>query len=286
MSVYGMFSTLRTQVYTLHALQSFFEHTPWNKGDHFLLIDNDASVDSALGKAFPEIEILRREKPVSFAENANTVLEHARERNTDAFLLNNDIIFTADWSEPLIAAGDVIACPLSNQQIQYENKGWKLEPAMDLRESLGHEQQLQRIVKDHAAQVDGFKSMLSLPFFCVRIPQAAYEAIGDFDPGFGPGGGEDRDYALRAALKDIPVGFALQSFVLHFQGKSTWRGSETPEMQRARESVYLNHFQSKWGQKLLELVILKNEEILQTDPQLPELLKNDQVKDFVRLLIS
>src|SRR5262249_43977992 len=80
------------------------------------------------------------------------------------------------------------------------------------------------------------------------------QEVGELDERFGAGGGEDWDYCLRCQAAGVPVQYALDSYVLHFMGKSTWRGAETPAQSRAREEMYLQAFREQWGRRLLEAV--------------------------------
>jgi hypothetical protein len=50
----------------------------------------------------------------------------------------------------------------------------------------------------------------------------------------------------------------VNSYLLHFQGKSTWRGAETAEQTAARDRFYLERFRQKWGGALFDLLILND----------------------------
>jgi GT2 family glycosyltransferase len=94
-----------------------------------------------------------------------------------------------------------------------------------------------------------------MPFYCFRLPRRVYATIGRFDEGFGRGGGEDVDYRVRAYLAGFETYLALESYILHFQGKSTWQGGETTPEQRARELEYRTHFRRKWGDELAAIFL-------------------------------
>ena len=249
-TVFGMVTTAASRHYTPLALRSFFAHTPLSEGDRFVLIDNDADFELPADVPADRITLIRPETPQGFAANGNLLLREARAHGADLFFMNNDLVFTRGWLEPLLADRAALFSPMSNAQVTGSAGRFTLQPFMDLEDYTGHEAAVDAIAEQLRASSSGYRMTPSVAFFCIRIPRAVYEAVGDFDEGFGRGGGEDRDYAARAWLAGIPQEFALQSFVLHFQGKSTWRGAETPEQQQARDAQYTQAFQKKWGAAL------------------------------------
>jgi len=48
---------------------------------------------------------------------------------------------------------------------------------------------------------------------------------------------------------------AMHSFILHFQGKSTWDGQETSEEEVIRRNNYINYSIEKWGEDITEIFI-------------------------------
>jgi GT2 family glycosyltransferase len=103
----------------------------------------------------------------------------------------------------------------------------------------------------------GQKKSLILPFFCVKIPYAVYSRVGPMDENFGRGSAEDSDYCLRAWLAGFEVRHALQSYVLHFGGKSSWAG-ETKRESEERMKKFRELFEKKWGAALADLVLNEN----------------------------
>ncbi len=255
MTVFGMVTTSKSSQYTLPSLRSFFRHTPLTAQDRVLLIDNDA--DYELIQPFDRLEVVRNEKPRGFAENVNTLLRHAAAAGADMVFLSNDVIYSPNWLPPLRESERAILIPLCNQYKLYSYNGFSLAPAMNLEEYLGHEDDFIAIVNAHNADF-GSRKLLDHPrisFFCFRIPRPVYSALGLFDEGFGRGGGEDADYRIRAHLAGFDVQMAAASYLLHFAGKSTWRGGESLEERRAREVAYLSHFYNKWGPDLAQIFL-------------------------------
>jgi GT2 family glycosyltransferase len=284
MNFFGMVTTRASRDYTGHALRSFFETTELRDGDVVLLIDNDGSYDSEPKQA--RLCVLKNAAPLSFAANVNQALRMAREQGADLFFLNNDLIFTPGWLEPLLRAEETVLSPVSNFQYRYQYGDFTCSPVIDLADYLGHEQALRQIVGAHRARERGYEMALGLPFFCVRIPYAVYSVVGELDEGFGTGGGEDYDYCLRCLRAGFGVAFALESYLLHFMGKSTWRGPETPEQRRQRVHQYLHAFRAKWGQPLLEMVAFHRLDAVFADPSLARAYQQGDYRWLIEQLVN
>ena len=268
MKVFGMVNTRDSAPYTPYALRSFFEHTPLEAGDRFFLIDNDHSCAENDYSKFSRLELIMNQQPLGFAENANQILRTAQESSADFFFLNNDIIFTPSWLEPLLSDRAAILSPLSNFNVPYKSETFECKRTMELSDFVGHEKDLAAICLQHKARLQGYKSVLTLPYFAVKIPHAVYSVVGEFDESFGRGGAEDNDYSIRAILAGFAIEYALPSYLLHFVGKSTWAGAETAEETARRDRNYLEKFEAKWGAPLSQLMIKNNLAVLDTAPEL------------------
>ncbi|MCB0331172.1 MAG: hypothetical protein KDD70_15995, partial [Bdellovibrionales bacterium] len=264
--VYGMVTTAASGEYTAAALDSFIESTELTQQDLFVLIVNDhhkVDVPQALQQS---CRVILHEHPRSFAENANICTAIARERSSDLYFLNNDLIFTPGWAEHLAVPMPVITLPVSNQEFPYEAEDFKLLPLMTLEDYAGKEVLFRRFVAAHQAQKKGYQIVLSPPFFCIRIPLEILIEVGDFDPTFGKGGAEDNDYAIRTYLKGFAILASRQAYLIHFGGKSTWAGAESAAETRARDEAYIFRFREKWGTKLATLVL--RSQLIKREPQL------------------
>ena len=138
--------------------------------------------------------------------------------------LNNDIIFTKNWFEPLKLDFKSISIPVSNQLFLYhtECKNLILKPTMNFKDFNENYDLLNKIVTKHKER---FKSQhqfqtLLMPFFVSKYHIKILCQIGSFDESFGKGGGEDIDYRIRCALKGYEVNFLSDSYLLHIHGKS------------------------------------------------------------------
>ncbi len=262
--VFGMISTDKSKEYTWPALQSFFAHTAFNASeDEIHLIDNDAgSLDAAaLQKEFPAVRFRSNAQPLGFAENMNSVLQSAEQKSADAYLLNNDLIFTDNWLGPLEPEHRCLLSPVSNANFAYANNGLQLSLTMTLNDFLGKESQLHSIVVHHRKAQQGFQITHSLPYFCVKIPHVVYKEVGFLDPLYSKAGFEDSDYSVRCWEKGIPQFYALQSFVLHFYGKSSWKADSgappvDPDPKIGRRGELL--FRKRWGEEMAEMFAVQN----------------------------
>ena len=285
-NLFGMVTTAASRHYTPLALRSFFTHTPLSEDDRFILIDNDADFELPADVPVDRITLVRPDAPQGFAANGNLLLREARARGADLFFMNNDLVFTRGWLEPLLVDRAALLSPMSNAQVTGTAGGFALQPFMDLADYTGNEAAVEAIAGRLRASSQGYRMTPSVAFFCIRIPQAVYEAVGGFDERFGKGGGEDRDYAARAWMAGIPQEFALQSFVLHFQGKSTWRGVETPEQQKTRDAQYTQAFQQKWGPALTYAFLGGDWNLFRTDASIAKKLDAGDYGAVVRRLKS
>jgi GT2 family glycosyltransferase len=277
-----MITTAASRHYTPVALRSFFTHTPLTADDRFVLIDNDGDFELPEDIPADRVTLFRPKSPQGFARNANVLLAYARTHQADLLLMNNDLVFTSGWLEPLLVSRRSLLSPVSNAQISARAATFTTRPAMDLDDYRGHEAALDAIARQIRENGSGYQQVASLAFFCIKIPRTVYEVVGDFDERFGKGGGEDRDYAVRAWIAGVPQEYARASYVLHFQGQSTWRGPETPAAQAQRDAQYTQAFRTKWGAALTYAFIGGDWNLFRTDRALAELLDKGDFTSLVR----
>lgn len=254
---FGMVGTHASQAYTALALTSFLKHTQLSNGDRFFLIDNDYTMDLPDTSS---VILVRNPAPLSFATNVNKILRMAQEDKKNLLFVNNDIIFTPDWASPLVSSTGAILVPACNHSyMQYRD--WRLGPMMDLDDYRGHEHDLEnlsRLIRADARFKGRVVTRLHVGFYAFFLPLDISKIVGLFDERFGLGGGEDVDYRIRANLAGFDVKITLDSFLLHFTGKSTWRGAETPAETRIRDDRYRKYFIAKWGQDLAEIFLFSS----------------------------
>lgn len=160
---------------------------------------------------------------------------------------------------------------------------FKLLDSMSLEQFGNNTKSLLCIAESHANTMQGDFNQLTLPFFCTRLSLKVLQEVGEFDESFGPAGGEDFDYCLRAWKMGFKVGFALRSYILHFGGRSSWTQEENAERVR-RESAFIQRFKEKWGDKLQHFAFNFNEEISVDDSEIADAVANRNFTSLVRKL--
>lgn len=243
--VFGIVTSANSIFYTHRALQSFFLNTKLTVDDEVYLIDNDN-----VCKIISNVIIIKNEKPLTFAENANQLIDIARASNKDLIFLSNDIILTPNWLTSL-ELDNTITIPSCNQTHLYS----KLTANMDWADYNNEYAQLCDHSLLHKQQVTENFDLLLMPFYVFRLPKDVYNIIGYFDTTF-VNGGEDLDYRIRAIIAGIDVKYAAQSYVLHFNGKSTWRNSEHQYQIELCNKKYRDRLVEKWGYDLMSFMTL------------------------------
>jgi hypothetical protein len=116
---------------------------------------------------------------------------------------------------------------------------------------------LSDIAPQHLRQdLKSFFEQALMAFYVFKLPANVYNRVGKFDERFGVGGGEDVDYRLRCIQENIPVKYFSRSYLLHFQGKSTWDGAENQQQTTDRNKKYFDVFVDKWGMDLANLCLV------------------------------
>ena len=78
----------------------------------------------------------------------------------------------------------------------------------------------------------------------------------------------------------------MDSYLLHFHGKSTWDGGETKDQIDARNKTYTETFKKKWGEEMTQLFIIRKDfsDIL-SRKDLKDLFKRGKFGDLIRQLL-
>ena len=240
-----MIHTKDSKEYTYKAIETFKKYTTIGDNDRVFLIDNDNSFDDTVSG----VNIIKNTEPKSFSENINEILSISIHDGADFVLLSNDIIFTPNWLTPLINT-DKIKIPLCNQYINDTFDGFQTETAMNISEYIGNEEKLNVIANNIVNKNLQFTQPKLIPFYCFYLPHKVSSVVGLFDTNFGKAGGEDIDYRLRAKNNGFETELVSNSYLLHFMGKSTWRGAETENETIERNTKYQQYFISKWGEDI------------------------------------
>ncbi|MFN4896562.1 MAG: glycosyltransferase family 2 protein [Pseudomonadota bacterium] len=296
--LFAMVTTVSSRDYTPYALQSFFEMTPLTDTDSFILISND---DPDAGNLIPsnarQLTLRINDTPLSFARNANQMIALALSSKSDLFFMNNDVIYSDNWLNPLIGHDRSILSPLSNREVQYAGSAvvvsskhvattMVLKAPMDLSEYLASPRMFQALAEAHRKTGSGYLPLLVFPFFCVKLPLLVLEAVGKFDETFGRAGGEDYDYALRAWLAGFDVKLALGSYLLHFWGKSTWTAKGDAAQSESYDTGFLRRFEEKWGSPLFRYTLQENDSEVLANPELLALRQSGNMGALVSQMMK
>ena len=197
--------------------------------------------------------------------------------DSDLIFLSNDIILTPGWADSILIP-DTITLPSCNQTHQYKS----LIPNMNWSGYRNNFTELCEIAKIHKKQVIKNFDTLLMPFYIFCLPKNIYKTVGLLDETF-KNGGEDLDYRVRAIIAGFDLKYVAQSYVLHFNGISTWRIEDNDQIQQ-RNKQYKDKFKEKWGNDLLTLMALggnPNEPLIKHN-----LMNFNQLTDSHNLLIK
>lgn len=253
--LFGMTTSANSSFYTKWALATLLKNTQFNDNDVIYLIDNDNCYTEQVNN---RITIIKNNFPLTFAQNVNKLMSMALYADKDLIFLSNDILLTKGWLEPLEELSDAISISSCNQTHQYAFNGLTLAANVDWEDYNHRYMSLCEISTKHILNNTGYFERLLMPFYMFRLPKSAYLKLGHMDTKF-VNGGEDIDYRLRALINGIDVKYASKSYILHFNGKSTWRGTEDITKTKAREKNYKTNFINKWNEDLFRLMFLGND---------------------------
>ena len=278
--LYGMVTLKVTNEYANKAVDSFFKNTILNSDDKFVMVDNDGDFKSNWNNGrISEDNFILNDKLESFSYNMNILMRLAIKENKDLVFLSNDVIFTPNWSELLITDDMTLSIPSCNQT---HNLGIPSSLSMD--EFGDRYDILNQISLGVNNEMKYFQSML-MPFYVLRIPLKILKEVGEYDEMFVVGG-EDIDYRLRCLIKGFNVTYT-PSFLLHFNGKSSWNGVETIEQTKERDYNYKIRFISKWGLDLKDICFINSDPMRVINKfNLNDLISNGDYNNLILKVIN
>lgn len=272
-----MITTRKSDHYTDLAISSFFRFTKLKSNDVFYLIDNDQIVTTQRSN----VTVIVNEQPKSFAKNINDIISIADGK--DLVILNNDIVFTENWLQPLTQHNNVIVIPSCNQTHEYTIDQLTLTNSMSMDQFDNNFYTLSDIVRRHKQlNPAGFYERLLMPFYAFRLSYEIYSKVGLFDESFGNGGGEDVDYRIRVIQLGFNVKYTTQSYLLHFHGKSTWDSGEKSDETQERNKIYFDRFIEKWGSDLSNLLLVEGDSMNVVKKYM---LSNETIVNMIKKLI-
>ncbi len=190
-----------------------------------LVLIDDASPDPAIAVYFaalarrglPHVVLLRNRRNRGFPRTANRGM---RLSNADVVLLNSDAVVTRGWLSALArcaesSSGIGTITPFSN------NAEICSFPRFCVANDPGTGDDAERIrVALAQSAVPTYPTLPTGIGFCFYIKRAVIDAIGVFDPAFGPGYGEENDFCMRALAAGYRSVLCDDAYVLHVGGRS------------------------------------------------------------------
>jgi len=205
-------------------VESVLRHT---EGNWRLLLIDDASPDSAIRSYFaalearglPQVSLLVNDSNRGFTLTANRGIAESR-AGSDVVLLNSDTQVTRGWLDKLsrCASSDPrigTITPFSN------NAEICSLPRFCVNNPWAGDRDLESLLSAlERAAVPTYPDLPTGVGFCLYVRRALLDSIGDFDPVFGLGYGEENDLCLRAAAAGYRNVLCEDAFVLHLGGSS------------------------------------------------------------------
>lgn len=278
--LYGMVTLKVTNEYADKAVDSFFKNTILKSDDKFVMVDNDGDFKSNWNNdRIGDSMFILNDKLESFSFNMNILMRMAIKENKDLIFLSNDVIFTPNWSELLVTDDRTLSIPSCNQT---HNLG--IPSSLSIDEFGDRYDILNEISSKVNNEMKYFQSIL-MPFYVLRIPLKILKEVGEYDEMFVVGG-EDVDYRLRCLIKGFNVTYT-PSFLLHFNGKSSWNGVENIQQTKERDYNYKIRFISKWGLDLKDICFINSDPIRVINKfNLSDLISNGDYNNLILKIIN
>ncbi len=210
-----------------------------------IIVDNDSTDDTSkvLKNYFHSlIDLKPIFNPINFGFPiaVNQGLEIAKGKYI--LIANNDIVFTDNWFERMIAAAESdskvgLVGPTSN-----EVSGLQRDSNADYS---GIEEMHQYAKEIGEKNRGAYQNFPRIAFLCTLIKKEVIEKIGGLDERFSPGNYEDDDFCLRAQLAGYKTLIAKDVFIHHYGSKSFKADGAQHYQQRLDRNREL--FAKKWG---------------------------------------
>jgi GT2 family glycosyltransferase len=188
-----------------------------------------------------------------FADAINHGVRRTNPSSKYILLLSDDCVMTETSLEMLVGTigeGQMILNPISTCDnnssyslvFAYEKNGETKQLTNRFYRYDDLSQDIEYIMKTRSIYPVGIVLREYVAFYATMIPRSVWEKVGELDQNFKTGQ-EDADYCKRAKQQNIPSGFALNSFILHFGGVTADQVMERP----GREQN-IKYYKDKWGE--------------------------------------
>jgi GT2 family glycosyltransferase/glycosyltransferase involved in cell wall biosynthesis len=203
-------------------IESVLRHTD---ARHTITLIDDASPDPRIAELFtelaaralPQISLLANPANLGFTGTANRGMSLSR---ADVVLLNSDTIVSPGWLDAMLRCAE--SDPTIGTITPFSNNAEILSfPHFCLNNPWAGDADPSPVAAALArAAVPSYPELPTGVGFCFYIRRALINDIGQFDPAYGAGYGEENDFCLRAAAHGWRNVLADDAFVVHTGGRS------------------------------------------------------------------
>ncbi len=211
---------------------------------HRIVLIDDASSDprvaallQRVASSDPRVVVRGNPENLGYLRTVNVALAAS---DRDVVLLNSDALVGPQWLDRLAAgaysdARVAFACPVSDNAT--------LLTVMDPAHAASQDPEaLARLTVQSAA--GGYPRLPVAVGFCLYVRRDAIRDLGDFDPAFDPGYGEENDLSMRAWLRGWSIVVCPDVLVRHVGGSSF---GQRPQTLRMRE-LHARILSGRWPQ--------------------------------------
>ncbi len=211
-----------------------------------VVVDNASTDGTAamIHEQFPQVAVLRNERPLGFSANHNQVLRGARGRHV--LLLNDDTVIVGDALKQALdfleshpdagAVGCTLLRPDGTPEAIAQCVPRPMDPLFPrLRRKVSAKDEAARGAE--AAEVERWSGA------CLMIRRAALDPVGLLDERFDPAYGEDTDLCHRIRRAGWRIYRLPGARVIHYRGQTARREfhDQAYRLQRARILWYRKH---------------------------------------------
>ena len=169
----------------------------YTKDYELILVDDCSNIETVdYLRCLDDLNIrtIRNDETVGYTKSVNQGIALAH--GDYIVIANNDVVFTPNWAEKMIAHFEQnaklgVLGPTTNKVAGGQN--------IDCNE--------EGII---------FQYSDHLVFFCVMIKKELFDSIGTLDEKFSPGGQEYTDFCIRTRKNNLKVGIARDVFIYHY----------------------------------------------------------------------
>ncbi len=190
---------------TLPMWETLIQSLP-SDGWEAIFVDNHSSDETCdfirhLQMQHGNVKAIFNSDNLGFSKGMNQGLSVAK--GDVLFLMNNDILFPANWLSPALTVINRPEAGLVSPVVNRYGDGITARNYVQKAEAISR------------SCGQGVAYQCFVPFCCVGFRREVFERIGYLDEAFTPAYYEDNDYCLRSLYSGYKNAIALQSFVFH-----------------------------------------------------------------------